>query len=185
MRAQNQKGTMQLVSRKSGQQVWVYRWFEPDQTGTPKRIKRVVGPLAKFAKAREAWEEVERLGLGRSFDEFGPRNLKALADHFAQKELPEGQDDDGLAFSTKDTYRYYLRKWIVPRWGSSPLCDVKAVAVEEWLRTLKRTEGEGENEVQVELAPGTKKKIRDLMHVLFEHAVRWEWAFRNPITAVR
>jgi integrase len=54
-----------------------------------------------------------------------------------------------------------------------------------WLKTLKRTEGEGENAVQVDLAPGTKQKIRDLMHVLFEHAIRWEWAHRNPITAVR
>jgi hypothetical protein len=103
-RTQNQKGAMQAVTRKSGQQVWVYRWFEPDQTGRPKRIKRVIGSLAKLTKEKDAWDEVGRLGLGHSFDQFGPRKLKELADHYTQKELPE-QDNDGLAYSTKDTYR--------------------------------------------------------------------------------
>jgi integrase len=183
-KAQNQKGTMQLAERKSGQ-VWVYRWFEPDQTGRPKRIKRVIGPLAEFAKERDAWDEVDKLGLGCSFDSYGPRNLKALADHFVQKELPAERDDDGLAFSTKEGYRLNLRKWIIPRWGTSPLCDIKAVGVEEWLKGLKRTEGEGEKTKKVDLAPGTKRKIRDLMHLLFEHAIRYEWTDRNPITSVR
>ena len=109
-RTQNQKGTMQAVTRKSGQEVWVYRWFEPDQTGRPKRFKRVIGPLAEFAKERDAWDEVEKLGLGRSFNEFGPQNLKQLADHFTTKELPEEQNDDGLSFSTKESYRLNLRK---------------------------------------------------------------------------
>jgi integrase len=32
---------------------------------------------------------------------------------------------------------------------------------------------------------GSKKKIRDLMHLLYEHAIRYEWTDRNPITSVR
>jgi hypothetical protein len=130
---------MQLVERSTGLTVWVYRWFEKDQAGKPKRVKRVIG---QFPSEKKAWAEVERLGLGRSLDEFGPRNLKELTDHYTQKELNELQEDGGLAFSTKDTYRYYLRNWIVPRWGSSPLDDIKAVGVEEWLKKLQRTEGE-------------------------------------------
>jgi integrase len=46
------------------------------------------------------------------------------------------------------------------------------VAVEQWLETLP-------------LAPGSRKKIRDLMHVLYQHAIRYEWADRNPISVVR
>jgi hypothetical protein len=76
--------------------------------------------------------------------------------------------DDGpesrRAFSTKDSYRGYLRKWIVPRWGDYTLDEVKAIAVEEWLVTLKRESGNP-------LAPGSKKKIRDLVHVLCEHDI--------------
>lgn len=92
--------------------------------------------------------------------------------------------DDGpknrRAFSTKDTYQGYLKKWIVPRWGDYTLEGVKAIAVKEWLATLKRPSGDP-------MAPGSKKKIRDPMHVLFEHAIRYEeeWTDRNPISAVR
>src|SRR5689334_2787882 len=35
------------------------------------------------------------------------------------------------------------------------------------------------------LAAGSKKKIRDIMHVLFNHAMRYEWIGRNPISLVR
>lgn len=181
MRRHDQKGTMQLVRRKSGLEVWVYRWFEPDPAGRPLRIKRVIGPLSQFSTEKKAWAEVERLGLGRSFDEYGPRNLKELADHYSKTELSEDQEEDGLAFSTKEAYRIYLKNWIVPRWGSIALCDIRTMDVEEWLSKLERTVGEDKQP----LAPGSKKKIRDVMHILFEHANRHEWTDRNPITHVR
>jgi integrase len=35
-------------------------------------------------------------------------------------------------------------------------------------------------------APGSKKKIRDIMHLLlYEHAIRYEFTERNPISKVR
>jgi integrase len=49
---------------------------------------------------------------------------------------------------------------------------VKAVAVESWLKT-------------VTLSPGTKAKLRNLMHAIFNHAMRWEFANFNPISLVR
>jgi site-specific recombinase XerD len=58
------------------------------------------------------------------------------------------------------------------------LDQVKAVAVESWLSTLKKDDG-------TTLADGSKKKIRDLMHLLYGHAIRYEWTDRNPITSVR
>ena len=53
-----------------------------------------------------------------------------------------------------------------------------AVAVESCLSTLRKDDGTA-------LADGSKKKIRDLMHLLYEHAIRYEWTDRNPITSVR
>jgi integrase len=35
------------------------------------------------------------------------------------------------------------------------------------------------------LAKGTKAKVRNIMSGLYSHAIRWEWAERNPITSVR
>ena len=46
------------------------------------------------------------------------------------------------------------------------------MAVEKWLRELT-------------LAPRTKVHIRNVMHVLFECAARWEFVQNNPITRVR
>jgi integrase len=76
------------------------------------------------------------------------------------------------AFSTSETISGYLANWIVSAWGSRLLNEVKAVDVEDWLGKLK-------------LAPGSKKKIRDIMHLLYEHAIRYEFTDRNPISKVR
>jgi integrase len=49
---------------------------------------------------------------------------------------------------------------------------VKAVHVEEWLKSLP-------------VSRGTKAKIRNIMSALYSHAKRWEWTTTNPITHVR
>lgn len=46
------------------------------------------------------------------------------------------------------------------------------MAVEDWLHSLP-------------LANGSKAKIRNLMSTLFNHAMRYEWAEKNPIRLVR
>jgi hypothetical protein len=68
--------------------------------------------LAKqFRGEAAAWREVERLGLGRRSED-GPRNLKELVDHWLEKECSmDDSPESRRAFSTKDTYRGYLRKW--------------------------------------------------------------------------
>jgi site-specific recombinase XerD len=52
------------------------------------------------------------------------------------------------------------------------LTDVRTVDVELWLNSLP-------------FAPGTRSKIRNIMSVVFNHAIRHEWMDRNPITKVR
>jgi integrase len=74
--------------------------------------------------------------------------------------------------STRTTYEGYLRKGIVPRWGTTNLNSVRAVEVELWLRTLP-------------LARASRAKIRNLMSVLFNHARRHDFIDRNPISLVR
>ena len=58
-------------------------------------------------------------------------------------------------------------------WKDTALDEVKAVAVEKWLRSL-------------DLAPGSKAKIRNHMSALFSHCIRHElYAKLNPIASVR
>jgi integrase len=70
--------------------------------------------------------------------------------------------------------------WIKPHWGIFNIRDIRTIAVETWLRQLRRRDGD-------ELANSTKAKIRNVMSVLFNHAIRYEWLEqgRNPITLVR
>jgi integrase len=52
------------------------------------------------------------------------------------------------------------------------------VAVEHWLNTLTKETVQGSER----LARGTKAKIRNAMGALYNHAIRWQFADRNPIT---
>jgi integrase len=77
------------------------------------------------------------------------------------------------------TYEGYLKKWILPRWRAYRLKDIKAVDVEKWLKCLCFPK------TGVPLARGSRAKIRNIMSALYSHAIRWEWAEKNPITSVR
>ena len=110
-------------------------------------------------------------------------NVETLVRHYREHELPghfprteapnPGSLDEGQkTYSTQYAYEIYIKSWILPRWRSYRLADVKAVDVEAWLKILP-------------LARGTKAKIRNIMSALFAHAIRWEWTEKNPITSVR
>jgi integrase len=64
--------------------------------------------------------------------------------------------------------------------GGLNIRDVRTINVEQWLRRLLRVDGRP-------LANSTKAKIRNLMSVLFNHAIRHEWLEqgKNPILLVR
>jgi integrase len=101
-----------------------------------------------------------------------------LVDHYV---LTEPSDNaDWHSHATRVVYEQFLKRWIRPRWACVNIRDVRTVAVEQWLRRLQRLDGNP-------LANGTKAKIRNLMSVLFNHAIRYEWLEqgKNPITLVR
>jgi integrase len=95
--------------------------------------------------------------------------FQALVDHYCRTELPAGNKTE----KTRKTYRVYLQRWILPKWGPAYLHLIKPIAVEQWLRSLQT------------LSDGSKAKIRNVMSAVFTHAKRYEIADRNPITPVR
>jgi integrase len=72
----------------------------------------------------------------------------------------------------RKAYKYIFSNYILPKWGRYLLLEVKAVEVEEWLRTIER-------------ANGTKAKIREVFGAVFRHAMRHELFSSNPIANVR
>jgi site-specific recombinase XerD len=82
----------------------------------------------------------------------------------------------------KENYRDMIDGYILPRWETTRMLDIKTVAVEQWLATLPR-----KTDSTKPLANGTKQRIRNILSVLFTHAQRYEFVpiGHNPIRLVR
>jgi hypothetical protein len=100
----------------------------------------------------------------------GSCSQSSFCSHFDQRELCLG--NTWRSYSTKQIYKVYLRRWIIPRWGEHLLSDIRTIEVELWLRSLP-------------IARSTCVKMRNVMSVLFNHALRYEFFDRNPIRLVR
>ena len=174
-RTRYQQGSVQREKRRSGPDVWVFRWREIGADGESKYRKAIVGTIEALANEASALKAAQALRMVANQqtpqEESGPKTVSALFAHYRLKELA-GERDGRTSFSTRSAYESYLDNWILPRWGESKLDQVKPVVVEDWLGGIKR-------------ARGTKAKIRNLMSALFTHAMRYEWIDRNPIRLVR
>jgi len=169
----------------------MFSWFHIMPTGRRVRRKRQVGTLDQYKTDAAAERAVRSWRLAINSNEanaFSGITMQDLIDHFRMKEL-DGSVQQGRAWSTRNRYETYLKKWIEPRWGKQQLTAIKTPMVEEWLEQLRpmrkrsSTANSHLKKVQAEksLAPGTKAKIRNIMGVLFNHAMRWEFTDRNPI----
>jgi len=173
MQAQRyQRGSLSLVKRKSKPDTWVFRYYM-ELNGRRVYKKQIVGTVVEFPKRKDAEKAVAQLRVDvNDGAAFAPMNIEQLAAHYQRVELPS------KAYSTREGYKNYIALHILPRWGKHSLGAIKSVEVEGWLRTLKTARGRP-------ASPGTRTKIRNLMSAMFSHAIRYEWAARNPITAVR
>jgi len=191
-RTSYQLGSLKRAKRKKGD-VWEYRWREVQIDGSIRRKNIVIGTLGDYPSESAAQAAVDalRLEINKQTPQQLIRNitLGTLANHYQQHELPDifekkkpgtdGRDEDRKSYSTQSTYDLYLKNWILPRWQTYRLTEVKAVEVEKWLKGLFFPK------TALPLARGTKAKIRNIMSALFSHAIRWEWADKNPIHSVR
>jgi hypothetical protein len=182
MRQCYQRGCLRYAKRKSVSDCWELLWREIDATG--KRVRRTafIGTINEYPTKELAQGAANGLRMRLNEDrnrELGYALLvEHLVDHYSQTELSDEAEWHSLA--TKIVYRAFLKRWISPHWGKTSIYAVRTVDVERWLRWLRRTDGNY-------LADSTKAKIRNLLSVLFNHAIRYEWLEqgRNPITLVR
>jgi integrase len=140
---------------------WVFRWRD----GQVNR-KQQIGTVEQFPTKSAARRGCEQLRADINREIRSPRTFAELVAHYTSNELPNKTP------YTAEVYAGYLKTWITPKWGMLLLSDIHTVAVEAWLGTLP-------------LAPGTRAKLRNLMHAIFNHAIRWEFFNMNPMTLVR
>jgi integrase len=174
-RTRYQQGSVQREKRRSGPDVWIFRWREIGSDGKSKQRKAIVGLVTALTTEASALKAAHALRIDANQQtpqaEGGPSTIAELVAHYRLKELT-GESHGRKAFSTRSAYECYLENWVLPRWGEHRLDQIKPVAVEEWLDGIRR-------------ARGTRAKIRNLMSALFNHAMRYEWVDKNPIKLVR
>jgi integrase len=174
-RPRYQFGTLYTEPRKSGPDVWVYRWRETNQQGNRQLRKQILGTVRELPAQDDALRAAEtfRLGINRHLAEQTgpPQTVRKLVEHYRLKETPM-DNHEGKRRSTKLGYISNLENHIVPRWGDYPPGRVTAVEVEEWLKSLP-------------LAPGSRAKVRNVLSMIFRHGIRWGWFTQNPIAMVR
>ena len=180
-----QEGSLRKVRRKSGADVWEYRFRDHAESGSPMRqltLSALEYPTATKARLR-LHEEVLRINGPDSFRAHVKPTMGVVIDRFRTEERfeeimkqPPGPIfiADGLAYSTVAGYRSYLSRHIEPQWGNTTLASIKPLEVNEWLKDLP-------------LSLKTKGQIRALFHLLFEKAMLWGLINiqRNPIELVK
>ncbi len=198
--ARKQNGSLYLDTNGSRCPVWMFAWKHVRPDGTRVRKKRQVGTFDQYKTEAAAERAVRSWRLAINSNQvhmFSGITLNDVIEHFRQKELID-KGENGRAYATRDRYESYLSRWITPRWGKEELQAIKTPIVEEWLAELtfdpnwrkKRfdTSKRGaatRTKEKIEwknLAPGSKAKIRDIMCVLFNHAIRWGFTEQNPIS---
>jgi integrase len=173
------------VSRKSGADVWEYRFRNHAEPGSP--IRQITLSTLEYPTETKALvrlqEELLRINGPEAYRAQNQPTLGLVIDRFSSDERLEeilkqkpGETTitDGFSYSTAAGYRSYLKKHIKPKWGSTPLTAVKPLEVTEWLKSLP-------------LSPKTRGQVRALLHLLFERAMLWGLIElqRNPIELVK
>jgi integrase len=180
-----QEGSLRRVRRKSGAEMWEYRYRNHAEPGSPMRqmtLSVLEYPTASKARIR-LQEEVLRINGPESFRAHVKPTLGVVIEKFKTEErfeeilkMPPGSEvsSDGMSYSTVAGYSSYLTKHIEPRWSSVFLTDIKPLQVSEWLKKLP-------------LSPKTKGHVRALVHMLFERAMLWGLLDlqRNPIELIK
>ncbi len=133
-----QNGSIIRRNRKRHSDIWQFRWWEKTSEGKRIYRRREIGTVDQIpdleAARKAACLLVPELKARRGRSEPTSMTVAQLCSHFDQRELCLG--NTWRSYSTKQIYKVYIRRWIVPRWGELLLSDIRTIEVESWLRSL-------------------------------------------------
>jgi integrase len=169
-----QNGSVVRRKRKRHSDIWQFRWWEKASDGTRIYRRRQIGTVDQIPDIETARKAarllVPDLNARIAKSNSVSMTIAQLCSRFEQSELR--LTNTWRSYSTKNIYKVYLKRWIIPRWSERLLRDIRTIEVESWLRSLP-------------IARSTCAKIRNVMSVLFDHACRYEFFDGNPIRLVR
>jgi integrase len=171
-----QRGSLKKVRRKEGE-TWLLRFRVTNAEG--KRVEHLlpVGLVCKFPKDRDAWREVDRLGLGvRINDAPAPGRVQFafIAEHYLKADF--GCDAvRPKSANTIPIVEHYVRDYLVKRFGEQIAEDIKPLEIQRWLKSLHDASG---------LAWTTIAKLRGIMHRVYKVGILHEHVAKNPVLHV-
>lgn len=180
-----QEGSLRKVRRKSGAEVWEFRYRDHAEPGSPMRQKTfsVRDYPTESKMLLRLQEEKLKINDAESFRAHNRPTFGLVLDRFEAEERletivkqPTGVSSltDGFSWSTAAGYRSYIRTHVRPKWEGTSISEMKPFDILEWLKSLP-------------LSPKTRGHVRALMHLLFEKAMLWGLMDlqRNPVDVVK
>jgi integrase len=172
-----QRGSLKTYARKGGQ-TWVlrYRITKPDG----KRVEHgvPVGLVRDFPKEKDAWREVDKLGLLVRINDApddGRIRFDALAEHYLKTDF--GADAvRPKSHNTKLITEHIVRDYLSKRWGGEIADDIKPLDLQRWLKSLNDDK---------KLAWTTISKMRGVMLRVYKVGVLHELVTVNPVAHVQ
>jgi integrase len=171
-----QRGSLKKVRRKEGE-TWVLRYRVTSADG--RRVEHIatIGLVRKFPKDKDAWREVDRLGLGVRINDtpaHGRASFHSLAEHYLKADFGADAVRPKSA-NTIPIVKHYVRDYLIKRFGEQIAEDIKPLEIQKWLKSLNETGG---------LAWTTIAKMRGLMHRIYKVGILHEHVAKNPVTHV-
>jgi integrase len=171
-----QRGSLKKVHRKEGE-TWVLRYRVTSADGRRVEHIKPVGLVREFPKDRDAWREVDRLGiLIRINDDPTPGRIRfnSLAEHYLKADF--GTDAvRPKSENTTSIVEHIVRDYLIARWGNEIAEDIKPLDIQRWLKSLS---------TESKLAWTTIAKMRGVMSRVYKVGALHERVTKNPVLHV-
>jgi integrase len=172
-----QRGSLKKFRRKEGE-TWVLRFRVMNAEG--KRVENIlpIGLVREFPKDKDAWREVDRLGLGVRINDAPALAARVSFKFLAEFYLKADFGADAVRPKSANTIpivEHYVRDYLIKRFGERIAEDIKPLEIQKWLKSLNESNG---------LAWTTIAKLRGLMHRVYKVGILHEHVAKNPVLHV-
>jgi hypothetical protein len=171
-----QRGSLKKVPRKEGD-TWVLRYRVTRVDGRRVENTMPVGLVRDFPKEKDAWHEVDKLGLPVKINEApcpGRTRFDALAEHYLKADFGA----DAVRPKSENTItitEHIVRDYLIARWDNEIAEDIKPLDIQRWLKSLHSDKG---------LAWTTISKMRGVMRRIYKIGILHEHVTKNPVLHV-
>ena len=154
--------------------MWMLRYRVTQADGRRVENALPVGLVRDFPKEKDAWREVDRLGLLLRIND-DSADVRIRFDALAEFYLKTDFGPDALRPKTERTTlntEHIVRGYLVPEWGKEIADDIKPLDIQRWLKSLQTVNG---------LAWTTISKFRGTMLRIYRIGALHELVATNPL----